>query len=142
MIHKKLKITVLGKGEDQEGRITFLKCIHNAKKMAFINVPAPNSYDLKFVDALNTILLELSEFQLVIGTDMNAILGTNLIRPTTIYRQPRFSNMYSLFTTSLMLGELIALKQKSTLSIQTGTKHSPKSISYSYLLLYLIESRK
>jgi hypothetical protein len=33
MIHKKLKITILDKGVDQEGRIPFPKYIHNGKKM-------------------------------------------------------------------------------------------------------------
>jgi hypothetical protein len=43
MIHKKLKITILGKGEEEEGRITFLTCIHNGKKMYVYD---PNSYEL------------------------------------------------------------------------------------------------
>lgn len=59
---------------------------------------------------------------------------TNLIRPTTRHRQPRLSN--SLIP--LMPSELITVKQESTLSIQTGAKHSPKLMSCYYLLFYFL----
>ena len=68
MIHQELKIAILGKGEDQEGRITFLKCIHNGNKITFINVYAPNSHDSTLVESPNSILFELTEFHPVIET--------------------------------------------------------------------------
>ncbi len=52
----------MGKGEDQEGSIAYVKCIFNNKKISFINICAPNSYDKKFFRCVNNILAYLSDF--------------------------------------------------------------------------------
>ena len=78
LIRKALQISIIGKGGDEDGRVAFLKCIYNERKVAFISIYAPNSYENVFFTQLNSILAQLSEFELVIGSDMNAILDQKL----------------------------------------------------------------
>ncbi len=78
LICKALRITVIDKGDDKDGRVAYVKCIYNERKLAFINIYAPNSYDNVFFTQLNGIFAELSDYELIIGSDMNAILDHKL----------------------------------------------------------------
>ena len=81
LIRKALRITIIDKRGDEDGRVAFVKCIYNERKLAFINIYAPNSYDFFFFFAqLNSILAEPSDFELVIDCDMNAIFDHKLDR--------------------------------------------------------------
>ena len=110
------------------------------RKIAFIHVHATNSHgSMFFLYSLNSILLGLTEFHLVLGTVVNAIL--DIVRLTTILTQPRLSSIYSLITNSLMLVEDVILKQKRTLSTQTGINHSHESVSDYYLQLFSLTKK-
>lgn len=54
--------------------MAFIKCLYNRKKIAFVSIYAPNKYENPFFSQVNKILAELSEYKLIIGTDMNTIL--------------------------------------------------------------------
>ena len=89
LIRKTLQINIIGKGCDEDGRVAFIKCTYNDRKVAFINVYAPNTYENDFFTRLNNILAELSDFELVIGSDMNAILDPKLDKSSNSHSNPQ-----------------------------------------------------
>lgn len=92
IIDNKLKISITDKDSDQGGRITFLKCIFNGIKIALVSVYAPNCYGQKFFQSLTNILMGLSDFQLFIGTDMNAVVDHIYDKSKTVNYNCRSSN--------------------------------------------------
>ena len=73
IVKRNLNFTNLGTGGDTEGRVTFIKTLINNKKIAFVSVYAPNTYDAAFFSQLTQTILELDGFQLIIGADFNAV---------------------------------------------------------------------
>lgn len=62
-----LNLTKLGSGWHAEGRITFVKTIIEERKVAFVSIYAPNRFDNSFFELLNNMLLDVSDFCLVMG---------------------------------------------------------------------------
>ena len=92
IIDKRLKISIIGKGNDLEGRISFLKCTYNGTKIAIVSVYTPNCYESNFFQSLSDILMKLSDFQLIIGADMNAVIDPMFDKSKPVNCNPRSSN--------------------------------------------------
>lgn len=45
---KTLQITIIGKGCDKDGRVAYIKCIYNGRKVACVDIYAPNTYEDPF----------------------------------------------------------------------------------------------
>lgn len=70
---RNLNYSILGTGGSDDGRIAFCKIIYDGVKIALICAYAPNCFDQYFYDSLASLLLDLSEFELLIGGDFNAV---------------------------------------------------------------------
>ena len=70
---RNLGISILGKGGDSAGRITYVKTEIEEQKIAFMAIYAPNEYDAEFYAELTVITQELEGFKLIIGSDFNAV---------------------------------------------------------------------
>lgn len=92
VIDKKLKISIIDKGGDQEGRICFLKCIYNGTKIVLVSVYAPNRFDPIFFQSLTNILMTLTDYQLIIGSDMNAVVDHVWDKSKAVNYNSRSSN--------------------------------------------------
>lgn len=69
----KLPLNILDSGNDEEGRVAYVKTMLGNYKIAFISVYAPNSHDQNFFDSLTLTLLDLSGFSLIVGVDFNGV---------------------------------------------------------------------
>lgn len=76
--HNTLPISIIGEGRDEEGRVAFVKCKCYGRKLVFVNIYALNNYDNSFFEQLNRVLAELSEYEQIIGSDMNTVLDPKL----------------------------------------------------------------
>lgn len=72
-IRRNLSYTNLGTGGSGDGRITFCKILYNGIKIALTCVYAPNDFDKHFYDSLESTLLDLYDYQLLIGGDFNTV---------------------------------------------------------------------
>ena len=72
LVRKNLEITILESGGDLEGRMTFVKTILCRRKIAFVAVYAPTPFESDFFPHLTEMLLDLQDFEFVIGGDFNA----------------------------------------------------------------------
>ena len=73
LARRNLGASILGKGGDSDGRITYVKTEIENHKIAFMAIYAPNEYDAKFYAELTSITQELEGFKLIIGSDFNAV---------------------------------------------------------------------
>ena len=53
LFRSNLKVSIIKKGQDQEGRIAYVKTIINCQKIAFISVYTPNTYNNLFFTSFN-----------------------------------------------------------------------------------------
>uniref|UniRef100_A0AAR2L069 Endonuclease/exonuclease/phosphatase domain-containing protein n=1 Tax=Pygocentrus nattereri TaxID=42514 RepID=A0AAR2L069_PYGNA len=65
---------------DTEGRIAHIKTLVANRKIAFLSVYAPSTGDPSFYSTLSAYLLNLSDCEVVLGADMNAVMTHNLDR--------------------------------------------------------------
>lgn len=72
LIYTNLNIQNIDKGNDEEGRIIYIKISFLGKRLALISVYAPNVYEPALFDNLSKILDDLRDYQLILGGDMNA----------------------------------------------------------------------
>ena len=70
---RNLGASILGKGGDSDGRITYVKTEIENHKIAFMAIYAPNKYDSEFYAKLTSITQELEGFKLIIGSDFNTV---------------------------------------------------------------------
>lgn len=89
MVHRKNNLCIIDSGGDYEGRVAFIKCSYNGQKIAFVNIHAPNLFDNDFFKYLNITIAHLSDFEIVIGSDMNTILNPQLDKSHAIDTNPR-----------------------------------------------------
>lgn len=80
IVKRKLNISILDKKGDDDGRITCIKTLIDNRKVAFLSVYAPCSPDPAFFSELSTYLTDLTDFEIVMGTDMNAVMSHDLDR--------------------------------------------------------------
>ncbi len=72
-----LKMKVLNVWADTAGRIAVAKVELYGRRIAIISAYAPNKFDKIFYDTLTQKMLELSEYSLIVGADMNAVWHTD-----------------------------------------------------------------
>lgn len=70
---RNLKIKVLGVWADTTGRMTIAKVELYGRKVTVISAYAPNKFDKTFFNTLTQKMLELPEYSLIVGADMNAV---------------------------------------------------------------------
>ena len=73
LARRNLGASILGKGGDSDGRITYVKTEIENHKIAFMAIYALNEYDAEFYAKLTNITQELEGFKLIIGSDFNAV---------------------------------------------------------------------
>lgn len=77
---RNLKFTLVETWSDKEGRITIAKICINGARIALISVYAPNICDPKFYQLLTQSLLEMVDYQIILGGDFNAVWDNNMDR--------------------------------------------------------------
>lgn len=82
LMRNSLKFHIVDKGNDQDGRIAYLKGNFAGEKIAFITCYAPNSYEPAFFCFLSKIITKMTGYQIILGGDMNAVLDPLLDRST------------------------------------------------------------
>ena len=90
LFRSNLKISIIKKGSDQLGRIAYVKTILNGERIAFISAYAPNTYDNLFFASLSSIINEMNEYKIILGSDLNTAIepidrtsSTNANSPST-----------------------------------------------------------
>lgn len=74
LIHRKfpLDIETTG-GDDDDGRMTNLLGSWNNIKLALVSLYAPNEFDPAFFPKMTELILNFSEYKLIIEANMNAV---------------------------------------------------------------------
>ncbi len=81
ILHKRnSNFSVEHTGSDNDGRVAYCCTSIEGKRLAFVNIYAPNSYDAAFFPNALKTLLSLNGYSFIIGADMNAVLDTVLDR--------------------------------------------------------------
>uniref|UniRef100_A0A3Q1FVW2 exodeoxyribonuclease III n=1 Tax=Acanthochromis polyacanthus TaxID=80966 RepID=A0A3Q1FVW2_9TELE len=80
VLKRSLPITILEKFGTEDGRISYIKSIIAGCRIAFISVYAPNQLEPLFFTALSEILIEMHDFAIIMGADMNAVIDPVLDR--------------------------------------------------------------
>ena len=62
---------------DTAGRIVVAKVELYGRKVAVISAYPPNKFDMTLYDTLTQKMLELPEYSLIVGADMNAVCYTD-----------------------------------------------------------------
>ena len=74
---RNLKIKVLDVWADTAGRLAVVKVELYGRKVAVISAHAPNKFAKTFYDTLTQKMLELPEYSLIVGADMNVVWHTD-----------------------------------------------------------------
>lgn len=74
---RSLPIKVLDIWADTMGRLVIAKVDLYGSKIALTSVYAPNKFDKGFYDHLMQKMLELTDYSIVVGADMNTVLDAN-----------------------------------------------------------------
>lgn len=75
-----LKIKILGTWGDTAGRLAVVRAEVSGRKIAFLSIYAPNSYDRHFYAMLTDKMLKLSEYSFLAGADFNAVWNATVDR--------------------------------------------------------------
>ena len=75
-----LKFDIIGSWADIDGQFAIDKIGLDGKNIALTSAYDPNTFDAGFYDLLTKILLSLTDFQLVLGADFNAVWDCNIER--------------------------------------------------------------
>lgn len=73
VIRRSLDLNITDIGSDNEGKIAFVKVIMSNMKIIFVSAYSPADYDKKCYSELSNLLMNSSDYYLVIGADMNTI---------------------------------------------------------------------
>ena len=74
LVRRSFQIDILDQGNCTSGRIAHITTILDGRKIAFISAYAPSEGDPNFFSYLSDYLLPLSEYEIVLGADMNAVM--------------------------------------------------------------------
>uniref|UniRef100_A0A4W5JYT8 Endonuclease/exonuclease/phosphatase domain-containing protein n=1 Tax=Hucho hucho TaxID=62062 RepID=A0A4W5JYT8_9TELE len=80
LFDRKRHFQVEGSDHDDAGRFVFVTTVINHSKMCFASIYCPNVPDSNFLSSISKILLDLSEYQLVVGGDFNQVCNSQLDR--------------------------------------------------------------
>ncbi len=84
VVRRNLNIEILEQIQDTQGRVVIVKMQIYNKNIALVSGYAPNSFDKKFYDTFTKMLLDLTDYSLIIGADFNAVWNHEKDR-TSIY---------------------------------------------------------
>ena len=73
LLSRKCVLTVDKSIKDLSGRISYICTTIRSRKIAFVLVYAPSTYDESFFPLLTNEFLSLNEYSLIIGGDINAV---------------------------------------------------------------------
>lgn len=73
VVRRNLNIKIIELIQDIQGRIVIVKMQIYNKNIALVSVYAPNIFDKKFYNTLTRMLLDLTNYSLIIGADFNAV---------------------------------------------------------------------
>lgn len=78
VLKRSLSLNIVGKYGSDDGRVSYIKTIISGHKFAFISVYAPSQYEPDFFPKLTSVLAQLHDFSLILGSDMNACIDLAL----------------------------------------------------------------
>lgn len=78
LMKRNINIAVEKVGSDKKGRLAFCCTSIQGKKIAFVSIYAPTTFEAEFFPSITSHLLKLNDYQLYIGSDMNAVINANL----------------------------------------------------------------
>lgn len=78
VLKRSLSLNIVGKYGSEDGRVSYIKTIISGHKFAFISVYAPSQYEPDFFPKLTSVLAQLHDFSLILGSDMNACIDLAL----------------------------------------------------------------
>ncbi len=76
-VRRNLNISILDRNGDNAGRIAFMKTMFANRRTVFLSVYAPCCPDPTFCSEF-TYLTDLTDFEIVMGTDMNTVMSNEL----------------------------------------------------------------
>lgn len=108
VIKRNLSITVLEKYGSDDGRVSYIKTNIAGRNFAFISVYAPSHCESEFFPKLTATLLQLQDFSLILGADMNCFANMTLDKSVQrfTYNQSRASTDFQNFLSALGLVDL------------------------------------
>uniref|UniRef100_A0A3B4XFD1 exodeoxyribonuclease III n=1 Tax=Seriola lalandi dorsalis TaxID=1841481 RepID=A0A3B4XFD1_SERLL len=103
-----LPITVMEKYGGDDGRVSYIKTVIAGRNFAFISVYAPSQYESEFFPNLTATLLQLQDFSLILGADMNCFAYMTLDKSVQrlTHNQSRASTDFQKFLSALVLTDL------------------------------------
>lgn len=98
-------VTIEKTGSDKKGRFSFCCTSIQGKKVAFISIYAPTVFEADFFPTMTSQILKLNDYQLYVGSDMNAVVDKNLDKsaPNISSPQDSASKAFNLFLKDLDL---------------------------------------
>ncbi len=95
-------------GSDNKGLLAFCCASIQGEKIAFVSIYAPAVFEADFFPTVSSHLLKLSDYQLYVGSDMNATRNNNLDKSysTVLTAQDSASKALNLFLKDLNLADV------------------------------------
>lgn len=108
VLRRNLSITILGQFGSEDGRISYIKSVIAGRKFAFISVYAPSQYEPEFFPSLTEMLVQLQDFSLILGADMNCNVNVKLDKSaqSSTATQRQASKDFQNFLSALSLTDL------------------------------------
>lgn len=75
LLRRNLRMDIIEHDNDTDGRIAHVKALVGNRKVAFLSVYAPSTYDPAFFSMLTNYLLNMAGYEIVLGSDMNAVMS-------------------------------------------------------------------
>lgn len=98
MFKRNLPMKIEGTSNDKSGRVAYVCTSIYGTKVAFISVYAPAVFEDSFYPDLTEELLKITEYELVLGGDMNAACNLDLDRSTSSFTHSQQSASTALNT--------------------------------------------
>ena len=138
LMHNKLRFEITDRGNDQEGRIAYLKGNFANEKIALIACYAPNSYEPTFYASLSRIATEMTGYQIIAGGDMNAVVNPEIDRSTNTQSNSSSNSALKKFLTNFSLTDIWRLKHRTK---REYTFYSARHQTYSRIDYIFVSSR-
>ena len=115
MVRCGINLTVENTGSHNEGRMTFCCTSIQGKKVAFVSLYAPTTFKADFLPSVTSQLLKLNDYQLYVGSDMNAVRDCNLDKSSSAVSsyQDSASKALNLFISDLNLTDVCGVHNPS-----------------------------
>ncbi len=139
LLKRNSNFTVEHTGSDNDGRVAYCCTWIEGKRLAFVNIYAPNSYDASLFPNVLKTLFSLNGDSIITGADMNAVLDTVLdhSNPSISIAQSQSSTALRLFTVDLDVCDAWRLHNPTA---KEYTYFSPSYKSFSRIDYILLSS--